>query len=115
MTTPSPFESAYRDVLEEIVDWREERKAENLTFYVDAFANNQVTVTPGREHTKQKSNCDVCLRSQEPGIRSFFHRGRSFFRFQVCESCFGEITKSPKLAELNITDQVKAMSTAQAV
>jgi hypothetical protein len=91
---------AYRDLLEEMVDWREKRRVENVKFYADAIAQGRVSVTPGKEKSTRHANCDVCLMPIKPGARKFFYRSNGSFHFRVCGACWNEIVQSVPMPQL---------------
>ena len=64
--TPSSdsINTAVRDLYIEIEDWRQETKANNVRFYSDAVARNELHVIVGKDFTTRKANCDCCLRPQ---------------------------------------------------
>ncbi len=96
MTTPTPFQIAYRDLLIELHDWREEHEAERVKLYAEALANNQIT--PRDERTKRKARCDVCLRQQEPGMRTYDYAGDQQYKVNVCDGCMDKIINSTRSA-----------------
>ncbi len=81
--------SAYRDLLIEIHDWREERKAEHVKLYAEAFVNNQIAPRDGR--TRRRARCDVCLRQQEPGMQTYNYAGDQQYKVNVCDGCMNKI------------------------
>ncbi len=88
--------SAYRDLLIELYNWREDRKERELAFYRSALAAGELSVMPGKEHTTRKCKCDICLKSQEAGARKFWFQGKDmgFWWLCVCEGCWAELTTS---------------------
>ncbi len=92
MTAPTPLQIAYRDLLIDIYEWREARKARELEFYRQALAAGELSVIPGKERTAHKCRCDVCLATQEPGIQKYWYQGKDGSRwFRVCDGCMSEI------------------------
>ncbi len=94
--SPTPLQSAYRDLLIELHDWQAERKARELAFYRKALENGELSVVEGKEQTTRKCKCDICLSLQMPGARKFWYRGKSggFWWFHPCVVCWNEIAPS---------------------
>lgn len=87
-------------VLLEIMDWKAEKKAENIAFYADALVHNRIHIVVEHEFTIRVSNCDCCLGKQQPGIRKFFHSNGTCFYFWVCPGCWQEIMEAADMSAL---------------
>jgi hypothetical protein len=89
-THSKTMREAYSDMLEDMKDWRNERRAENVKFYAGNI--QRVTMIDGsRGRTTRKANCDVCLNPQEPGLQNFFLHGPSGHKFHACPGCWDDI------------------------
>jgi len=92
--TTSPTNAAYRDLLVEMSNWREERRISNVKFYSDRIT----LIQPAQKaFTVRKATCDICLKPQDPGIRNLFLTGTGSHQFHVCEACWNEITQAAAL------------------
>ena len=105
MNTNTPndsINSTVRDLYIEIEEWRQETKANNIRFYSDAIAHNELHVVVGKDFTVRKANCDVCLKPQKPGMKKFRYiprRGLAFW-FHPCDACWNEIVAAADLPTL---------------
>lgn len=102
--TPSPIQSNYRDLLDDMSNWRQERQTANLNFYGQAIAAGKVKALD-QEFTKRKASCDVCLSIRPAGMRILFLTGKGCHRFHVCDTCFPMLVEATPI-QIQIPTQV---------
>lgn len=71
---------------------REWARLTNEAFYEAAYRAGEMTVVEGKESTKRRARCDVCLKHQAPGMKKFWYRHdwSSWWCF-FCEGCLRKL------------------------
>lgn len=92
------------------LEFIEQARKDNITFYVEALAGNCLSVVREKEFTLRPSKCDVCHMPQPRGMRQFRYEktrlvdgqacGKESFMFHPCGQCWGEIMQAVPMNSL---------------
>lgn len=79
-------------------EWKIESIKRNFDFYLDALTHNELTVVDGNEFTSRRSQCEICMETQAPGVRKFLYRDRiqpiHFWFIHPCQQCWNDLSEA---------------------